>query len=307
MFHICRVDGNREEAIEPLGSKRKFWFSEDDRRMLFKAEERGTGEDWAEVVACHLCELLGLPHVHYELAEEWDRATYVQPGVVCETCAPAPISLVLGNQLLVERDPAYPAAEGRKYRVREHTVDAVAEVVTKLATPAPQWMGNVPEGICSALEIFVGYVLLDAWIANQDRHHENWGALRDGDELRLAPTFDHGASLARNLSDTERKDRLTTKDKNRTIDAFARRARSAFYSSAADAKPLPTLDAFLAFAGLAPRAADCWRDSLATVTPEEVQRILGEVPPKRMSKIAKKFTLELLLQNQQRILKEGRA
>ena len=45
---------------------------------------------------------------------------------------------------------------------------------------------------------FVGYVLLDAWIANQDRHHENWGALRHGDELRLAPTFDHGASLVNN-------------------------------------------------------------------------------------------------------------
>lgn len=40
--------------------------------MLFKAEDRGTGEDWAEVVACHLCALLGLPHVEYELAAEYD-------------------------------------------------------------------------------------------------------------------------------------------------------------------------------------------------------------------------------------------
>jgi hypothetical protein len=275
--------------------------------MLFKAEERGTGEDWSEVVACHLCELLGLPHVHYELAEEWDGGKYIQPGVVCETCAPAPISLILGNQLLLERDPAYPAEEGRKYKVREHTVEAVAEVIMKLGLPAPQWMRKVPAGIGSALDVFVGYVLLDAWIANQDRHHENWAALREGDELRLAPTFDHGASLARNLSDAERKERLTTKDQNRAVSHFARRARSAFYHKASDAKPLPTFEAFLAFAGLAPKAADCWLDLLAMITPEAVRRILAEVPPKRMSKVARQFTLELLVENQHRILKEGRA
>jgi hypothetical protein len=124
MFQIYRADRSRAEAVEQLGTKRKFWFSENDRRMLLKAEERGTGEDWSEVVACHLCELLGLPHVHYELAEEWDGPTYIQPGVICETCAPAPISLILGNQLLLQRDPAYPAEEGRKYKVREHTVEA---------------------------------------------------------------------------------------------------------------------------------------------------------------------------------------
>ena len=303
MLPIHQVDRRRAEAVEPLGTKRKFWFTENDRRILFKAEERGTGEDWAEVIACHLCELLCLPHVHYELAEEWDGNTYVQPGVVCETCAPAPISLILGNQLLLERDPAYPAEE-RKYRVPEHTVGAVADVVRRLAMPAHQWMKGVPSSIGSALEVFVGYILLDAWIANQDRHHENWAALRQGEELRLAPTYDHGASLARNISDTERKDRLGTKDQRRTVGHFAGRARSALYGDRNDAKPLGTLEAFLAFARLAPAAARVWLDNLAGITAEAIQAILAEVPPKRMSKIAKTFTLELLVQNQQRILRE---
>jgi hypothetical protein len=97
-------------------------------------------------------------------------------------------------------DPAYPAHESRKYKVREHTVGAVADVMCRLAAPSNFWMSGVPPGVDTALGIFVGYVMLDAWIANQDRHHENWGALQD-DQLRLAPTFDHGASLARNLSD----------------------------------------------------------------------------------------------------------
>ena len=46
------------------------------------------------------------------------------------------------------------------------------------------------EGIVSALDVFVGYLLLDAWIGNTDRHHENWGFVLVGEANergRLAP------------------------------------------------------------------------------------------------------------------------
>jgi hypothetical protein len=246
---------------------------------------------------------VGLPHVHYELAELYDRDSYVQPGVVCESCAPPPLSLVLGNQLLLERDPKYPADERRKYKVRAHTPDAVADAVRTLAPPAANWMTNVPAGIETALDIFIGYVMLDAWIANQDRHHENWGALRD-DELRLAPTFDHGACLARNLTDEERKERLTTSDRNRTVAAFARRARSAFYGDATASKPLGTVEAFAAFSRFAVPAAQIWLSRLAAVGQAAVQAILDAVPNRRMASIAKEFTLELLMANRERLGKE---
>ena len=287
--------------MEQLGTKRKFWFREGDRRLLFKAEERGTGEDWAEKVACQLCEILGLPHVHYELAEECEGERYIQPGVVCETCAPGRTSLVLGNQLLMALDPVYPAHESRKFKVREHTAAAVADVVRTLAAPSQAWMSGVPAGVDTALGVFIGYVMLDAWIANQDRHHENWGALLD-DQLRLAPTFDHGASLARNLSDSERKERLETRDRNRTVAYFAARARSAFYSAGDTPRPMGTMDAFFAFAGLLPEAAHCWTDRLASVDQDAIWQILNEVPNKRMSRISKEFTVELLLENQRRLL-----
>ncbi len=168
MFPIIRVDPARAEALEPLGTKRKYWYRDDQgRRIVFKAEERGTGEDWAEKITCELAGLLGLPHVVYELAEENGTRT---PGVVCETFTPPPRTLVLGNELLLARDPAYPAAEARRYKVREHTVDAVAEVVGRLEPPLPEYAPALPPGVSTALDVFVGYVLLDAWIANQDRH-----------------------------------------------------------------------------------------------------------------------------------------
>lgn len=141
-FSIRRVDRSLSQSVEPLGSKPKFWFSDGNRRLLFKAEDRGTGEDWAEVVACHLCGLLGLPHVKYELAAEYDGEQYIRPGVVCENMTHKPFVLVLGNELLLAADPQYPQAQ--RFKVRQHTVEAVCDIVAQLSPPSEDWMTHVP-------------------------------------------------------------------------------------------------------------------------------------------------------------------
>ena len=187
MFPIRPVDQTQSEDIEYLGTKRKFWFTVNGQRFLFKAEERGTGEDWAEKVVCELARRLGLPHIEYELAHEFEGAKPIQPGVVCPTFVPRPLALVMGNQLLYVRDPQYPVASEVKYGVSAHTVEAVAALLPTLRPPAPVWMQNTPAGITTALGVFVGYVMLDAWVANQDRHHQNWGAILDNGVLYLAP------------------------------------------------------------------------------------------------------------------------
>lgn len=299
MFPIVSVDSRLALNIEPLGTKRKFWYRDGGRRMLFKAEERGTGEDWAEKIACELCRLLDLPHVHYELAVETDGQT---PGVVCETCAPPPTVLYLGNQLLLAIDPAYPVEPDRRYKVGEHTVDAVADALRILQPPPGAWTAGMPTGIESALDVFTGYVLLDAWIANQDRHHENWGVLMADKALHLAPTFDHGASLARNLGDEERQDRLTTRDRGRSLERFARRARSALYTDATEARPLTTVEAWRAFMARSPAAASSWLARLAAINDDTIRGVVDEVPPHRMSRIARDFTTSLLAENQRRLL-----
>jgi hypothetical protein len=299
-FPVRRVGRDLANAVEPLGSKPKFWFHEGGRRLLFKAEDRGTGEDWAEMVSCCLCELMGLPHVQYELAAEYEGDQYRRPGVVCENMAPRPTTLVLGNQLLLDHDAAYPATQ--RFKVRQHTVDAVVEVVGQLTPPAPDWMRGTPGTAPSALDIFLGYIMLDAWIANQDRHHENWGALVDGDTMGLAPTFDHGAALARNLTDRERHDRLTTRDRNRTVEAFARAGRSRFYATTTDSRALGTLDAFEEFALNCAGARRVWLKQLEAVDGQAISAILERVPDDRMTPVCREFTLELLLTNQQRLL-----
>ena len=303
MFPIIEVDSRKAESLEPLGTKPKFWF--DNRSTLFKAEERGTGEDWAEKIACELCALLGLPHVHYELAHDVNRD---MPGVICATCAPPPLVMGLGNQMLQALDPDYP--EGTKYKVRQHTVDAVSQVLD-LLVPLPTEFGGValPAGVDSARGIFAGYVLLDAWIANQDRHHENWAVLRSpggftSANLHLAPTFDHGASMARNLADADRAERMRSRDKNRQMPAFAQKARSAFYADTAQPKPMSTIDAWRAFSRKAPMAARIWLERLRPIGVANVEAVLNQVPPNRMSQISRDFTLQLLVENHRRLLED---
>src|SRR6266496_4341526 len=108
---------------------------------------------------------------------------------------------------LWRRDSSYPKGQLQKFeKVPQHTVEAVSGCVAQLEIPAPEWLTRLPSDIRAALDVFTGYILLDALIANQDRHHGHWGAIRlQGEKtLRLAPSFDHGASLARNITDEER-------------------------------------------------------------------------------------------------------
>jgi hypothetical protein len=169
-------------------------------------------------------------------------------------------------------------------------------------------MTGCPVGITTALGVFVGYALLDAWIANQDRHHENWGSLQYPDGTRrLAPSYDHGASLARNISDEERKERLETRDIGRSVPHFAKRARSGFYAAGAgQTQTLLGIDAFHAFGERDPVAKRIWMDKLASVTSDEVEYIVNRIPSQRMSPVTQRFTLTLLAHNQHRLL-EGRA
>jgi hypothetical protein len=53
--------------------------------------------------------------------------------------------------------------------------------------------------------------------------------------------------VGRNLLDSQRKERLTTKDAKRTVRAFCERGRSAVYRTAADLRPLGLVEAFQAF------------------------------------------------------------
>lgn len=306
VFPIIPVPDDAAQAVEAMGTKPKFWFRDPSRNLcLYKEARPGTGEDWAEKVAAELAELLGLPHANYELAT-WRHTR----GTISPLFVPKVGRLIHGNELLLSLMPGYPTSKSRSrnfYRVSQHTLDLVLRLVSahKLRLP----IGWTPlGGVRTPTGVFVGYLLLDAWIANQDRHHENWGwvvtviELGLGATTHLAPTYDHASSLGRNESDEARTRRLTTKDRGWTVEAYVEKAKSALYAKAEDKKPLTTFEAFRQAAERHPVAGQAWLDRLDSVSPTDSLSLLQRVPRDRISKPAIQFAQRMLELNRDRLL-----
>jgi hypothetical protein len=152
------------------------------------------------------------------------------------------------------------------------------------------------------VDVFVGYLMLDAWIGNTDRHHENWALVVRPQATHLAPSYDHAASLGAHETDAIRHDRLTTRDRRRSMQRYVERARSAFYASPPDTKPMSTLDAFREGGRRQPRSAHVWITRLERLSSQDIEAILADIPSDRISAVAKDFAIRMLFINTQRLL-----
>jgi len=264
-------------------------------------------------VASELCELLGIPHANYELAatSEGNR------GVVSSYFLPNGGTLVHGNELLTPIVPNYPTFA--TYNLSQHTIDLVLRIISDESVNLPiGW--TVPSGIQKAVEVFVGYLLLDAWIGNGEIHHENWGVVRNkavpttsetahlapsasetvnlasttSKTAHLAPSYDHASSLGRDLSDRQRQ--------KRSVEAYANKCFSAFYGSVDDKKPLKTIDVFDCAARRFPNAAHIWLERLESISKANILDIFNRIPNTRISPIAAEFAQKILEFNQHRLL-----
>ena len=294
-YPIIALPYDAPYQLEQLGTKAKFWFrNEDDQQILFKVGRPGTGENWAEKVCSEVCRLIGLPHAVYDLAT-WKEFK----GVVTESFVPPNGRLVFGNELLSKLVNDYD--HGKRYQARQHTVRLVMTVLGGTMLPLG-WLS--PDGsINSSASLFVGYLMLDALVGNQDRHHENWGVIWLPERgVFFAPTFDHASSLGRNEQDHVRNEILTTKDQGRSIAAYAQRARSALFASPNDAKPLKTLEAFNEAAKIRPQAAEFWLNRLSDITQQDFDLILNEIPDSEISPTAKVFASKIFEINRQRLM-----
>ena len=228
-FQIIEVPEDAAESEEAMGSKFKFWFKHRDLgKCLFKQVRPNTGEDWSEKVAAELADLLGLPHANYELAT-WQNRN----GVIATNFLSKDTALIHGNDILAGKVSTYPRDE--IYRASQHTLAIVLDALKGLGLKIPlSW--DPPTGIDAAVSVFVGYLLLDAWISNGDRHHENWGFVIKLPEgiPHLAPTYDHAACLGRELLDVKRQNYL----QSQTVKSYVEKSRSAMYRDSSDRKPM---------------------------------------------------------------------
>jgi hypothetical protein len=168
----------------------------------------------------------------------------------------------------------------------------------------PDW--PLPEEVTTVPGAFLGFLLLDAWTGNTDRHDNNWGVLErstpDGPIRYLAPTFDHASSLGRELTDEVRHERLTTNDKNRTVEAYVKRCRSAFVREEDVEETIHPTEVFQQAASLYPDAAAAWLHRLESLQPAAVEAIFDRIPEARISDVSIDFALRQLQLNRDALL-----
>lgn len=153
------------------GWLKKKWTILDGKRCLIKGGSGATHQEpYNEVLASHIMDRLGIPHVPYTLMLQDDY-----PYSVCEDFITPQTELV----------PAWYIMQTLKKQnhvsVYQHYLDC-CEVL----------------GIPYVKDSLDRMMVLDYIIANEDRHQNNFGAIRNAETLEwlsAAPIYDSGSSL----------------------------------------------------------------------------------------------------------------
>jgi hypothetical protein len=134
--------------------------------------------------------------------------------------------------------------------------------------------------------VLLGLLVLDALIANTDRHHENWGVLAGA--RVLAPSFDHGTAWGFNLRDESGVD----------VDRFATKGISRHFD---DGGTLVGL-AHRAVEMTSPPARDHWRAAVEQLDVGALRDTWAQIPAGFLSAGRRTFMLDLLSTNRRRLL-----
>ncbi len=153
------------------GNLKKRWKIINGERVLIKGGSVPfRQEPFNEAIASALCDTLGIPHVEYQLI-----FISGQPYSVCPDFASEAVEFIPAHDILLQ----YPR------RKNESTLSQLLRACDALGIP------NVRPAISEM-------IILDYLIANEDRHTNNFGFLRNSETLEwlgMAPLFDNGSSF----------------------------------------------------------------------------------------------------------------
>ncbi|HEX9888339.1 MAG TPA: HipA domain-containing protein [Nitriliruptorales bacterium] len=247
---------------------------------------RVLGHDWGERVACEVAKLLAVPAAVVELGSlDGDR------GVVCRSFASARAghpSLSNASELLPTVVAGYD--QDKTGVAPGYTLDAVFDVLAESAAPA----GSDPV-VADGQTAFAGVLMMDALIANQDRHHDNWGVVQAPEGTKqLAPAFDQACCLGYQATADDKRRRI----EEGRVEEWAARGRSNQF----EGKPNLVELAHEALGRVPEDGAKFWLERLESVTLEQMRIVIDRVPGDRMSQVDRTFAVEVMRVNRRRIL-----
>lgn len=274
-------------------------------RWLFKpvtfhgAGHRQNG-DWTEKIAGEIALVLGIPAATVELG-----VLDGTEGVLSRNIRDQMSDMFSGRLWMDSlEENSYISHEARVSRringaTRGYTLENVVSSLRGLAPPS----ALAPEmSALSAVDVFVGYLLLDALIANRDRHEENWSVLvptMGSGRAQLAASYDHEGSLGYQLTD-EYRSAVLAGARSGGIEGWASKATAWRFEGWRKSSLVE-----LAIEVLLKTNADTrhyWVDRLDKLSWQTIQEILNRC--EGMSVVSRTFALELMKVNAERLKDE---
>lgn len=272
-----------EEFVD-LGMLDKFWMSTPELGLaVFKADSPMGTTAWSEKIASELARAIGLPTVSYELGIDWQG----NRGVISPNFLKAGEIELAGADLL-----SLVYGKDNYYYTLENSINALAANNIKLPI---SWAA--PPQITTAAELFAGYLMLDAWICNIDRHDYNWGVRVDpSGSLELLPNFDCGASLGVQMSGSEIVKLGLKADRCSSMMGAAICRRT---ERAAENFNFPDLARELL--DIYPTAASYWIGKIGAISLTIVSDLFERIPADWIDLASKEFAIDLLEFNRQQL------
>jgi hypothetical protein len=280
---------------EPQGLQPHPWLSHEsrERTWLFKhageESDRPLGEGFTEKLASEFARAFGIPAARVDLAVRDGLK-----GCLVEDLRWSKGALESGQTLLAEIVDDYNPGD------REHRGYNVANIQRALERFTAPPASPTPAGF-EAFDVFAGYLIFDALIANGDRHDRNWAVLirppgtpgRDA----LCGSYDHASSFGFNLSDEERQRRISED----TVESWARKGSARQFEHRRGERRQSLVELACSAVELCPAwVRQHWLDAVLSVQSDVLKSLLDAAPG--LSETTRLFTREAVMINRKRLL-----
>lgn len=294
--------------VETVGQSPTVWIRDPDQPntaahyWLFKPVEIHTdgsrrGGDWAEKASSELAAVLQIPTATIELASR-DGVE----GSISLNVRPVDYDMHSGRLWMdADKSIAYVAGNSSKSkRVRGaspgYTLDGIETSLADVGPPPD----HASSKDLSGFGVFAGYLVLDALLANRDRHEENWSVLiptAGEEQVLLSNSYDLAGSLGYQLTDEFRERALAAKDVS--VPSWVEKGDAWRFDSQGSRVTLVEL-ARVALERAGKGAELHWLSKVGSLSRADVELVFARLT--EMSDVGRRFASEVVMTNAERIL-----
>ena len=210
---------------------------------------------------------------------------------------------VHGNEVMAEGIPGYDGSRGSGRG--DHSIRNMALAVSR-------WAERHDLDPQATVGDLASYAILDGLIGNTDRHHENWMFFYRPERrsYQLAPSYDHGSSLGRELQDVSRRVSRSRSDilaSDRVLNYLlgGGSPRGVYIRSDCPKAPSPLVAARL-LCRWPPDVARPWLERLEAATERAFRNVIDRVPDEFISPVARDFAHRTLTVSREELLRSAR-